>query len=94
MNRVEWVVCKGCGKTDWLDVDKPMRETGWNLKVKYNDFTDSELTFYLCDECDCYNCSYAFHSTQADESGVYPSIDCEFDEGRGCKYLQNYQEKQ
>ena len=89
MNRVEWVVCKGCGKTGWLDIDKPMRETGWNLKTKFNDFTDSELIFHLCDECDCPNCSHAFAEEQADEGGTYIEYTCEFDDGWMCAHLQS-----
>lgn len=89
MKRVEWIVCKGCGRADWLDVDVPMNQTGWESHLKHNDFTDAELRLFLCSECGCYNCSHALHTTEADEGGVYPSIDCEFDAGYGCVHLQS-----
>ena len=73
----EWVVCKGCGKTGWLDIDQPAGQTEWRSKSMLDDDND-ERRFFLCIDCDCYNCPSAYVFTRYDmETGdPFPDYDC------------------
>ena len=74
MTECEWIVCKGCGKTGWLDLEVPMEQTGWSSHQFIHGPQDTPLNFFLCSKCDCINCSEAIIMTAYDESGKNTQI--------------------
>ena len=89
MTEWEWIVCKGCNKTGWLDLNQPMNLSGWEHKYFLNK-KDENVNFYLCCDCGCRECSDAYFTTGYNEDGsTYPDLECQVYEGI-CKYLQSF----
>jgi len=76
MKELEWVACKGCGKTGWLDVNLPTKLTGWHSKSMGSE--DNEYTFFLCDDCYCLNCPHADTFMAEDFDGKHPDYYCHY----------------
>jgi len=76
MSKEIWA-CKVCGKKEEIDIDKPLREIGWDVVFDAQE--------YYCPDCrgerefECPNCEKKwkrkqlrwYAETEADEAGVY-----------------------